>query len=77
MLFVCDDCNCVDDTDLLPGNIVPPPPGTLLCSHCCKVTVDGVEVPSEWHGLFPREQYDPDQDQVSNRGGGCGVLSMG
>lgn len=77
MLFVCDECNCVDDTDLLPANIVVPATGVMLCSHCCSVVVDGKTVSGEWHGIFPRETYDPDLDRVSNRGNGEGVLSMG
>jgi len=73
MLFCCDNCGCVDDTDLASPDAVALPPGTFLCSRCRDNIVDGEQVPGEWHGQFPREEYDPKCDIVCNRANGIGL----
>lgn len=74
MLFCCDVCDCVDDTDLAHPDAVVLPVGVFKCSRC-RDTVDaeGVVYSGEWHGSFPREQYDPKVDVVCNRANGIGL----
>lgn len=73
MLFCCDNCGCVDDTELANPNAVVLQPGTFLCSRCRDVEKDGDVLPGEWHGAFPREEYDPKFDVVCNRKNNIGL----
>lgn len=73
MLFRCDNCGCVDDTDLAAPNAIDVTPGTFLCSRCRDVVVDGVIQPGIWHGQFPQEEYDPEFDIVVNQPNGIGM----
>jgi hypothetical protein len=73
MLFCCDNCGCVDETELASPDAVELQPGEFLCSDCRNVIVDGDILPGEWHGCFPKEEYDPAQDRVCNRATGIGL----
>lgn len=73
MLFCCDECNCVDDTDFANPNAVAQKPGVWLCSACRPISIDGRIVDGEWHNAFPKEEYDPQQDVVCNRPSGLGL----
>lgn len=60
-LFVCDECSVVENTALsryafryMEGH------GKALCSLC------DPEI-ARWHGVFPRREYDPANDEVKNR----------
>ncbi len=59
--FVCTKCGCVDHMDLAYPREQPQAP--LTCTSC-----QG----RPWHGLFPREKYDPDNDIVANGSTGIG-----
>lgn len=56
--FVCNECGCVDSIELTQ------PDSRCLCGHC--------DPDKQWHGVFPRETYDPEQDVVVNRPDGIG-----
>ena len=57
-LFVCDSCNCVENTAL--GYFWGRGESKALCSACGG---------REWHNKFPRETYDPAiHPEVRNRG---------
>lgn len=73
MLFCCDACGCVDDTEYADPDAVALPPGTFLCSDCREIVVDGVKRFGVWHGYFPKEEFDPQQDTVCNRPSGIGL----
>lgn len=45
-LFICDLCGAVDNTALAEYWARP----VKKCSECAR---------GKWHGLFPKEQYDP------------------
>lgn len=55
--FVCNQCSCMEVTDLvypcLPSN-----PEEQLCSQCRT---------GQWHGKFEREFYDPEKHVAINR----------
>lgn len=53
MSFVCDQCDCVDNLRLVvfSGN-------GMRCSEC---------ETGQWHGMFPKEQYDKYRHEVCNR----------
>lgn len=64
-LFVCDQCDSVDDLDLAyKDRIQYVGPATLLCT-CCQG--------KPWHNQFPKRKYDPQQDFVLNRATGVGL----
>ncbi|MFC5528412.1 hypothetical protein [Cohnella yongneupensis] len=79
-LFVCDNCECVDNTALghfWAKNIVQMKGfelGTALCSECTpdefangeKHEADILTTPGKWHGRFPKEKWDGKID-VMNR----------
>lgn len=70
MIFVCEKCNCIDELDLVLSGPRPEPGYKLLCSSCLPVGVaqGGLRAGTgEWHGKFPRQEYDPTQDLVINR----------
>jgi len=73
MLFCCDECNCVDDTELTHPDAEVVAPGVFLCSACRPVKTDHGVVAGEWHNAFPKEEYDPQQDVVCNRPNGLGL----
>lgn len=56
-LFVCEECGTVENTALslywMRGD------GRALCSRCDPQL-------GHWHGIFPRESYDPERHQVLN-----------
>lgn len=79
MLFVCDTCGCVDDTDFASPHAV-----TRLGMHCSECTPlqlpvppggvgSSVTKPGVWHGRFPKRPYDPETDNVVNRSTGIGM----
>lgn len=51
-LYLCSECGVIENTAVggYHGNMVRRVP--VLCSLCNT---------GEWHGLFPREQYDPEK----------------
>lgn len=61
-LFVCDKCDCVENTALCwyATHLIEKTP--LLCSAC------DPEI-AKWHGEFDQEKYDPavDKGEVINR----------
>lgn len=63
-LFVCHQCDCVDMVDLAFMVGLPAIPDQQLCTMCKTGT---------WHGQFPHEQYDPEQDEVINRPSDVGM----
>jgi hypothetical protein len=67
MLFACDRCNAVDNTELLPILSVSVVAGKRqwLCSCCVP---NGV-----WHNQFPKLVYRPGVDIVCNRPSGIGL----
>lgn len=67
MLFACDNCNCIDDTDLAAsdgGHSGVVKSSKLLCC-CCRG--------GTWHDQFPKRQYLQGTDIVSNRPSGIGL----
>ena len=56
--FVCEVCGCVD---LVRLQVTP---GVYRCSEC---------VTGHWHGLFPKQPYDPLKHLVVNRPSGLGM----
>ena len=62
-LFVCEQCNCVDNIDLAPAAIHGK---HYLCSLHHPQSL-------KWHGEFPREPYDPLHDIVCNKPNGLGL----
>lgn len=61
MLFRCDKCGCVEESELV-GGLSARPDDPLLCSEC------DPEI-QKWHGLFPKQQYNPELDFVFNAPG--------
>lgn len=67
MLFVCDNCGCVDAVELAyPELKVPPLSLTKL--HC-----SGCQPGKQWHARFEQKPYDQSQDLVINRCTGVGL----
>lgn len=65
--FVCFKCGCVDTVDLAFGLMFKEFPilqSEQLCTYCQS---------HKWHGIFPRELYNSDQDLVINRPTGIGL----
>lgn len=63
-LFVCDECNVVENTALsrywVRNTVLAPElEGRALCSQCDPET-------GRWHGKFPREEWDCTRE-VKNR----------
>ena len=70
MQLVCDQCNCLDFKEYAHPLAVPQPEGRFLCSACCPryVSAGSPEtVPGDWHGGFPREEFNPEVDEAGNR----------
>lgn len=62
MLFACEKCNVVDDSDITSQ----PTPGRWFCACCCKPN-------GYWHNQFPRRIWNPALDVVCNKPSGLGL----
>ena len=56
--FVCEKCGCVDLVRLQEN------PAVYHCTECTT---------GKWHGLFPKQPYDPLKHLVVNRPSGLGM----
>lgn len=65
LFFVCNQCDCVDQIDLvyISGRL-PTVPHAQLCTLCKTGT---------WHDQFPHALYNPATDHVTNRATGIGL----
>lgn len=61
-MFACDQCNALDLITLAYPQGVKP--GQLCCTECQT---------GQWHGQFPKQQFDPNRDIVINRNQGYGL----
>jgi hypothetical protein len=65
-LFVCEYCGDVDSVEFAfpDGRVKDRGQGVrYLCTECSC---------GRWHGLFPKQAYDPKRDTVVNRVNGLG-----
>lgn len=63
-LFVCEECECVENTALSrfwTRRLHEELHDRALCSECDPAT--------NWHGRFPRHRYDPTTDRVQFKDG--------
>lgn len=68
-LFVCDKCGTVDALSLVLTASAPPG-GILLCTACLPTTqtYPWLKVGTgQWHNLFERKTYKPNEAFVLNR----------
>lgn len=74
-LFVCESCGSVEELELVLAAPAVKPGTRLLCSACLpEEAKDGLKAGTgQWHGFFPRRQFDPNDDIVVNRPNGLSV----
>lgn len=65
LLFVCSQCGCVDAVESAFRGAFPLESRKQRCTECQT---------GSWHGQFEKQPYDPDRDNVINRGTGISVL---
>lgn len=75
-LFVCENCNNIEELELVLSGTAVEPGTRLLCSACLPIGVaaHGLKAGTgKWHGFFPQKPYDPEYDLVVNRPTGLSV----
>lgn len=74
-LFVCEKCSSIEELELVAVGPAVKPGTPLLCSACLPTEAkDGLKAGTgQWHGFFPRRQFDPNNDIVVNRPNGLSV----
>lgn len=75
-IFVCDNCGSIEELGLVLAAPQVEPGAKMLCSACLPVGVaqSGFRPGNgQWHGHFPRRQFDPTQDLPVNRPTGLGT----
>lgn len=74
-LFVCESCGSIEELDLVLAEPSVKLGTRLLCSACLPAEAsNGLKAGTgQWHGHFPRRQFDPEIDVVVNRPNGFSV----